>query len=282
MNPEKPSGKANDFKTMADTMQKNLDTMHKYFDLLFGKDMDELIALFADDINWLIVPTNTTIQGTVELRALAENHWSASPDRIKRLLNLFANDEYASLEYISGGTLEKSADFKGTTVEATGKAYELQCCFVFHFNTEGRIDKVREYFDMATVQRFAPVTGVQIQKKIPCWLPPAPTHMSAIRSTPGRCSRFWQRVDRKHGGRCDVRYKHHLLSAAYSQRRACDARAFSDAISKLSSAYQTRHTIRVVNEVRKSSEKSEFLYVGFLPLPQPFPSKRERISYNHE
>jgi hypothetical protein len=28
---------------------------------------------------------------------------------------------------------------------------------VFHFNGQGLIDKVREYFDMATVQRFAPV-----------------------------------------------------------------------------------------------------------------------------
>jgi len=138
--------------------KNNLDKMHKYFDLLFGKEMDELVGMFADDINWFIVPVNTTIQGKVEFRKLAENHWSASPDRIKTLLNVFATDEYACLEYVTGGTLEKSADFKTVKVEATGKTYKLQCCFVFHFNAEGLIDKVREYFDMATVQRFAPVT----------------------------------------------------------------------------------------------------------------------------
>lgn len=138
--------------------QRNLAKMRKYFDLLFGKEMDDLLSMFADDITWFIVPTNTTIKGKAQFRTMAENHWSASPDRIKKLLNVFASDEYACLEYITGGTLKGEADFVTAKVKPTGRTFELQCCFVFHFNAQGLIDNVREYFDMATVQRSAPVT----------------------------------------------------------------------------------------------------------------------------
>lgn len=136
----------------------NMTRMQKYFDLLFGKKMDELVDLFADDIDWFVVPTKTRIKGKQQFRTMAENHWAASPDRTKKIVNLFANDEFACLEYTTGGTLKGEADFGALKVEPTGQTYELQCCFVFHFNTDCLIDKAREYFDMATVQRFAPVT----------------------------------------------------------------------------------------------------------------------------
>ena len=139
------------------SVERNVKTMHTYFDLLFSKNMDDLLNLFADDIDWFVVPTNTTVHGKGQFRTMAENHWSASPDRVKRMLNLFADDEYACLEYVTSGTLKGDVDFSTAKVGATGRTYELQCCFVFHFNGQGLIDKVREYFDMATVQRFAPV-----------------------------------------------------------------------------------------------------------------------------
>jgi len=140
--------------------QRNLGAMHRYFDLLFGKNMDELLSMFADDIDWFIVPANTTIHGKTQFRSMAENHWSASPDRVKKLLNVFASDEYACLEYLTSGTLDADVDFTTAKVGATGRAYELQCCFVFHFDDRGLIDNVHEYFDMATVQRFAPVEQI--------------------------------------------------------------------------------------------------------------------------
>jgi steroid delta-isomerase-like uncharacterized protein len=141
--------------------EDHVSKMRKYFDLLFGKQMDELLALFSDDIDWFVVPTNTRIKGKGQFRAMAENHWAASPDRTKKISNLFADDEFACLEYTTGGTLKGEADFVTTKVEPTGRRYDLQCCFVFHFNANGLIDKVHEYFDMATVQRFAPVSANQ-------------------------------------------------------------------------------------------------------------------------
>jgi steroid delta-isomerase-like uncharacterized protein len=127
--------------------------MRTYFDLLFGKEMQPLLDLFADDVNWFIVATGTTINGKEELKAGAQNHWAASPDRVKKLVNMFATDEFVSLEYTSGGTLEAQVNFGNIAIKPTGKKYELQCCFVFHFRPDGKIDRVREYFDMGTVTR---------------------------------------------------------------------------------------------------------------------------------
>ncbi len=133
--------------------QDNLKIMQTYFDLLFGKEMQPLLDMFADDITWFIVATGTTINGKEELKADAQNHWAASPDRVKKLVNLFATDEFTCLEYTSGGTLKAQANFGDIAIKPTGKKYELQCCFVFHFRADGKIDRVHEYFDMGTVTR---------------------------------------------------------------------------------------------------------------------------------
>jgi hypothetical protein len=42
---------------------------------------------------------------------LTPNHWTASPDRIKELVNVFASEDFACLEYTAGGTLTKQLDF---------------------------------------------------------------------------------------------------------------------------------------------------------------------------
>lgn len=134
-------------------IQANMKTMQTYFDLLFSKNLDKLLDLVDPDIEWLIFPTGDMINGKDVFSNLAKNHWAASPNRMKKLINFFANEEYASLEYISGGTLTGDANFGSLKIKATGAIYELQCCFVFHL-TNGKIDRAREYFDMETVKRI--------------------------------------------------------------------------------------------------------------------------------
>lgn len=67
-------------------------------------------------------------------------------------MNLFANEEYASLEYRTAGTMTNQADFPSITIQPTGKRYDFLCCFVFHIKN-GKIDHVHEYFDMETAKR---------------------------------------------------------------------------------------------------------------------------------
>lgn len=95
--------------------------MRTYFDLLLGKEMRPLLDLFANDVKWFIGATGTTINGKEELKSEAQNHWAASPDRVKKLVNLFATDEFAFLEYTSGGTPEAQANFDDIAIKPTGK-----------------------------------------------------------------------------------------------------------------------------------------------------------------
>jgi steroid delta-isomerase-like uncharacterized protein len=152
-----------DLKSRERKAQDNLARMRRYFDLLFTKDLDAVLELVDDDIEWLIVPTGDVIKGKASFAELAENHWGASPDRTKRLINLFATEDYACMEYTSGGTLTGEVDFRSIKIPPSGRTYQIQCCFVFHFK-HGRIDRVHEYFDMDTVKRltrFAAGAGQQ-------------------------------------------------------------------------------------------------------------------------
>jgi steroid delta-isomerase-like uncharacterized protein len=145
----------------ARSVEENLAVMRRYFDLLFTKDLDPMLELVDDDIEWLIVPTGDVISGKASFAELAENHWGASPDRTKKLLNLFASEDYGCMEYTSGGTLTGEVDFRSIKIPPSGRTYQIQCCFVFHFK-HGRIDRVHEYFDMDTVKRitgFAATAG---------------------------------------------------------------------------------------------------------------------------
>jgi steroid delta-isomerase-like uncharacterized protein len=135
------------------SVQENLALMRRYFDLLYTKDLDAMLELVDDDIEWLIVPTGDVISGKASLAELAENHWGASPDRTKRLLNLFAVEDRACMEYTSGGTLTGEVDFRSIKIPPSGMRYEIQCCFVFQFK-HGKIARVHEYFDMDTVKRL--------------------------------------------------------------------------------------------------------------------------------
>ncbi len=144
-------------------VQENLDLMHKYFDLLFTKNLSSILDLIDDNIEWLVVPTGDIIKGKEKFAQLAINHWGASPNRVKKLLNLFASEDYACMEYISGGTLTGQVDFGSIKIPPSGLKYEIQCCFVFHI-TNGKIDRVHEYFDMDTVKR---ITGFATSSDAP-------------------------------------------------------------------------------------------------------------------
>ena len=100
------------------SIQRNMDLMRTYFDALFGKDLAPILDMIADDIEWTVVPTGDVLRGKQEIAKLAPNHWAASPDRVKTLVNLFASEEFASLEYVTSGTLKNQADFPSVSFAA--------------------------------------------------------------------------------------------------------------------------------------------------------------------
>jgi ketosteroid isomerase-like protein len=139
-------------RTRMQRIEDNVQMMHTYFDALFGKDLTPILEMIDDNIEWLIVSTGDTLKGKEQIAKLAPNHWAASPDRLKTLVNVFASEEFACLEYRTAGTLSNQADFPSISFQPTGKHYEFLCCFVFHI-ANGKIDRVHEYFDLETVKR---------------------------------------------------------------------------------------------------------------------------------
>jgi SnoaL-like protein len=109
-----------DLESRQRSVQDNLALLRRYFDLLFTKDLDSMLELIDDDLQWLVVPTGDVISGKASLAEGAKNHWGASPDRTKKLVNLFAVEDYACMEYISGGTLTGVVDFGSIKIPPSG------------------------------------------------------------------------------------------------------------------------------------------------------------------
>ena len=147
------SASATALQTRERHVRENMALMQRYFELLFSKELDSMLEIIDDNIEWFIVATGDVIRGKDQFAALAKNHWGASPDRSKKLINLFASEDYACMEYTSGGTLTGRVDFPSIQIPPSGLHYELQVCFVFHI-VDGKIDRVHEYFDMETVKRI--------------------------------------------------------------------------------------------------------------------------------
>jgi ketosteroid isomerase-like protein len=55
-----------DLEARTQCIQDNLRMMHAYFDALFTKDLNPMLAMFDQDIEWLIVPTGDTIKRKIK------------------------------------------------------------------------------------------------------------------------------------------------------------------------------------------------------------------------
>ncbi len=71
-------------------IQDNVQMMHTYFEALFSKDLSVILDMIDDNIEWVIVSTGDTLKGKEQIAKLAPNHWAASPNRVKTLVNVFA------------------------------------------------------------------------------------------------------------------------------------------------------------------------------------------------
>ena len=97
-NPYAPLPNDSDLKMRARYVQDNMSLMQNYFDALFSKDLALILDVLDEKIEWLVVPTGDIVRGKDEIEKLALNHWAASPNRIKKLVNLFASEDLACLE----------------------------------------------------------------------------------------------------------------------------------------------------------------------------------------
>ena len=104
-----------------------------------------------------------------EMRDLAKMAYSRKG--FKELSNIFATEPEACVEYIAKADMsqpltkeEKVANIHGVDLskaKANNTRFELPVCYICHFTAEGKIDRVREYWDVATMTRQFGIEGIK-------------------------------------------------------------------------------------------------------------------------
>jgi len=141
-------------------VQRNIDTIIDWLDAHNRLDM-KAIDYFTNDIEIVEMNTGVVYKGMEKMRELAKMAYRRKG--WKDLTNIFATETEACVEYIARADMSQQLseeDKKGgmhgvdiSKARATNGPFALPVCFICHFTEEGKIDRVREYWDVATMTR---------------------------------------------------------------------------------------------------------------------------------
>jgi hypothetical protein len=119
------------------------------------------IECYSDDIEIVEMPTGVVYKGMDKMRELAgmayrRNGW-------KELTNIIATETEACVEYVASADIsaplteeEKRSGIHGVDIskaKSTTAPFAIPVCYTCHFREHGKIDRVREYWDVATMTR---------------------------------------------------------------------------------------------------------------------------------
>jgi ketosteroid isomerase-like protein len=139
--------------------QENMRIIRAWIDAHNRQDMKALDYL-DEQIEIIEVPTGVIYKGMTKRRELAEIAYRRRG--YKEMTHLMATEEDVCVEYTNRADLsqpftegEKAGGIHGIAISKakTSKApFELKVCFVCHIK-DGKIDRAREYWDVATITR---------------------------------------------------------------------------------------------------------------------------------
>lgn len=121
-------------------------------DLWNNRDLDEIMRLATEDAECVQVPFDATYSGPAGFRALMQGWLTAFPDGRAEVRRVIADENGAVIEYIGRGTQTGPLTGPAGTIPATGQPAELRLCDVLEIE-QGRVRRVRSYFDSATLMR---------------------------------------------------------------------------------------------------------------------------------
>jgi hypothetical protein len=121
-------------------------------------DMATAEAQIADDIEWGLMPYNKALKGKNEVIPWLK---AAAADQKKpvAITNAIAKD-WGVFEYWNIGTVSEEVIAFGNRQKwpwpkdpksFLGQPYRVAQCFVYHLNSEGKIDFMRQYLDTGSV-----------------------------------------------------------------------------------------------------------------------------------
>jgi hypothetical protein len=121
-------------------------------------DMTIVDAQLADNIEWDQMPYNQQVKGKGEVMKWLKAG-SASEKKPEIINNLLA-DKWGVFEYWNVGTATKELiefgekqgwPFPKDPNSLIGQKYRVAQCFVYHLDSDGRIDRMRQYLDAGSV-----------------------------------------------------------------------------------------------------------------------------------
>lgn len=125
-------------KTASEVVREWAAAFHRH-------DAKGAAALYHEDATNHQLAAGEPAVGRAAILATFENFFRAFPDSYTRVENVFAEGEWALLEWSGGGTWR--GDYGGA--QANGKSFTLRGCGVFHV-VNGKIQQQRGYWDKAT------------------------------------------------------------------------------------------------------------------------------------
>jgi uncharacterized protein len=133
------------------SVQKNVQIVKDGFAAYARGDMQGLLALFAEDIEWIVPGEGLPFAGTY--RGLAEV--AGFFQKISEMLEVSL---FEPREFVAQGDRVLVVGFERETVKATNRTFEEHWVFAFTFRN-GKVTNVREYFDTLALARGFEMAG---------------------------------------------------------------------------------------------------------------------------
>jgi ketosteroid isomerase-like protein len=119
------------------------------------------IDYYTEDIEVVEMATGVVYKGLDKMRELARMAYRRKG--WKDLTHIIATETGACVEYLARADMsepltadEKASGMHGVDIskaKSSTAPFTMPVCFICHFTEEGKIDRVREYWDVATVTR---------------------------------------------------------------------------------------------------------------------------------
>jgi ketosteroid isomerase-like protein len=132
------------------SIEKNVETVKNFFAAIGRGDREALLALVADDIEWIIPGTDWPLAGT--------RHGHAG---LAELLEIAAKSVETSTqprEFVAQGDRVFVAGVAYGTIKATNKTFEDDWVFAITVRN-GRVTHIREYIDTQALARASQVNA---------------------------------------------------------------------------------------------------------------------------
>jgi len=125
---------------------------------LHGEDEAAKTEL-ADDVMWTLMPSGQVLRGKEQAYQFLGAAFRAVADRKPDLINNVAIKDWGVFEYWNIGTVDEEliefaratwGTLPGDPGSIVGQTFRVPVCFVYHIDSQGKIDLVREYLDIAS------------------------------------------------------------------------------------------------------------------------------------